>query len=169
VEAAPDRQLRLLRELAETLDEAEIPFWLRGGWALDFLLGRVTREHADVDLVARREHEHDIRELLARAGFAFERELPGVAVDFLREGESFQILLVEDGPGDSLVCHGFESWPFPPGALDLTPRRIGGLACRTLTVDALLHEKETYERHRGRPLRPQDRRSIELLRELRRS
>ncbi|MCM3390153.1 hypothetical protein M3649_18825 [Ureibacillus chungkukjangi] len=28
-----------------------IVFWLRGGWAIDFLLGKVTRRHEDIDLI----------------------------------------------------------------------------------------------------------------------
>ena len=47
-----DRQFRLLAEIARTLDEAGIAFWLRGGWALDFLVGRIRHDHADIDLVA---------------------------------------------------------------------------------------------------------------------
>lgn len=28
------------------------PVWLRGGWAIDFFLGRLTRDHADIDWFA---------------------------------------------------------------------------------------------------------------------
>jgi hypothetical protein len=33
------RQLTLIRELSRLMGDANIRFWLRGGWALDFLLG----------------------------------------------------------------------------------------------------------------------------------
>jgi hypothetical protein len=66
----------------------------------------------------------------------------------------------------ALVCRGFESWPFPDGALDGPLCRIGAVSCRTLAPHALLYEKETYELHRGRPPRPKDHESIRLLREL---
>jgi len=52
IDATSARQLHLLGELAELLGGRDVPFWLRGGWALDFLLGAVTRRHADIDLVA---------------------------------------------------------------------------------------------------------------------
>jgi hypothetical protein len=33
--------------------ELNVPVWLRGGWAMDFFLGQVTRDHADIDWFAR--------------------------------------------------------------------------------------------------------------------
>lgn len=43
-------QLAALRGVAAAFDEAGIEYWLFGGWAMDFHVGRVTREHGDVDL-----------------------------------------------------------------------------------------------------------------------
>jgi Aminoglycoside-2''-adenylyltransferase len=166
VHEAAARQLDLLGEIAEALGAREIPFWLRGGWALEFLLARVTRDHADVDLVAWRSDRDAIVEELTARGFLLERELPEVAVDFAKGGESVQVLLVETSAAGALVCRGFESWPFPDGALDGPLCRIGAVSCRTLAPHALLYEKETYERHRGQSPRPKDRDSIRLLREL---
>ena len=42
-------QLAALAEIGELLDEAGLDYWLFGGWAVDFHLGAVTREHDDVD------------------------------------------------------------------------------------------------------------------------
>ena len=68
-------------------------------------------------------------------------------------------------PAGTLVVHGFESWPFPEGALG-GPQRLGEVVCRMLTPRALLYEKETYEANKGRPLREKDHTSIRLLREV---
>ena len=46
------RQLEIIEEIFALAAEAEIPLWLRGGWAMDFALGEVTREHLDIDLFA---------------------------------------------------------------------------------------------------------------------
>ena len=46
-----EAQLAVLGTLAERFATAQMRFWLRGSWAIDFLLGEVTREHGDIDLV----------------------------------------------------------------------------------------------------------------------
>jgi hypothetical protein len=43
-------QLAALAEVHELLGDAGIPYWLFGGWAVDFHVGAVTRPHDDVDV-----------------------------------------------------------------------------------------------------------------------
>lgn len=43
-------QLAALAELDHLLTEHHVDYWLFGGWAVDFHVGRVTREHADIDM-----------------------------------------------------------------------------------------------------------------------
>jgi hypothetical protein len=43
-------QLAALARIQEQLAEGGIDSWLFGGWAVDFYVGEVTREHADLDL-----------------------------------------------------------------------------------------------------------------------
>ena len=51
------REVKALLEVAEALGNLRAPFYFAGGWAIDLHLGRVTREHHDVDaLVMRRDH-----------------------------------------------------------------------------------------------------------------
>lgn len=52
VEEQTRAQLEVIREIDEILSRLRTCFWLRGGWAIDFMLGEVTRSHADIDLVA---------------------------------------------------------------------------------------------------------------------
>lgn len=47
------RQLELVGDLVSAVEAAGARIWLRGGWAMDFFVGRVTRDHADIDLFAR--------------------------------------------------------------------------------------------------------------------
>jgi hypothetical protein len=51
------REVKALLEVAETLGGLRAPFYFAGGWAIDLHLGRVTRDHHDIDaLVMRRDH-----------------------------------------------------------------------------------------------------------------
>jgi len=51
------REVKALLEVAEALGNLRAPFYFAGGWAIDLHLGRVTREHHDIDaLVMRRDH-----------------------------------------------------------------------------------------------------------------
>lgn len=45
-----DRQFSLIGEFASICNAAGIEHWLRGGRAMDFFLGQITREHEDIDL-----------------------------------------------------------------------------------------------------------------------
>jgi hypothetical protein len=51
------REVKALLDVAEAVGNLRAPFHIAGGWAIDLYLGRVTREHHDVDvLVMRRDH-----------------------------------------------------------------------------------------------------------------
>jgi hypothetical protein len=51
------REVKVLLEVAGALANLRAPFYFAGGWAIDLHLGRVTREHHDIDaLVMRRDH-----------------------------------------------------------------------------------------------------------------
>jgi hypothetical protein len=43
-------QLDEIRGLDQAFAQAEVAYWLFGGWAVDFHAGRVTRAHSDVDI-----------------------------------------------------------------------------------------------------------------------
>jgi hypothetical protein len=54
--AASRRQLELIGEIAALARTVGAELWLRGGWAMDFFLGRVTRQHDDIDLFTLEPH-----------------------------------------------------------------------------------------------------------------
>jgi hypothetical protein len=63
-----------LLEAATALGRFGAPWWFAGGWAIDLHLGRVTREHHDVDVAVLRRDQH----LLHRAldGFTLRKVIP---------------------------------------------------------------------------------------------
>lgn len=57
-------------DVVARLEAADISFWLDGGWGVDTLVGRQTRPHSDLDLVARLDQCDAVIEALSPAGFA---------------------------------------------------------------------------------------------------
>jgi hypothetical protein len=62
-------QLMAIASLSDALDKRGLEFWLFGGWAVDFCVGAITREHDDVDVVAWRDDYDEIKAALEDAGW----------------------------------------------------------------------------------------------------
>ena len=58
-----------LLEIVGTLEAAGVDVWLDGGWGVDALLGRETRAHDDLDLVAELRDSDRIVEVLGGLGY----------------------------------------------------------------------------------------------------
>jgi Aminoglycoside-2''-adenylyltransferase len=161
-------QLGLIQEVGGVLGQAKIRWWLRGGWAIDFHLGRVTRRHDDVDLVTWLRHRGRIRRLLLAAGF---REVggyrpPQLVVEKFGEEVSFLFITRHDR---QIVVPGYESWPFRPGVFSRRTACFRGVQARLVSARELLAEKQEYHEWSGRPLRSKDHDSIVLLQTIIRS
>ncbi|WP_172256421.1 nucleotidyltransferase domain-containing protein [Saccharibacillus deserti] len=159
-----EKQLDILREIGDLFEEIGEPFWLRGGWAIDFRIGRVLREHDDLDLVARLSAEQTIVGRLEAAGFEslFINEKQ---TDYRKNGVDVQILYLTHNEGGPLTPHGIPEWVWMPDCLDPRAHELNGVRARVLTPQQLLAEKLDYERI-GRPKREKDTVSKKLLRQL---
>ncbi len=158
-------QLKLISEIADLFRRAKIRFWLRGGWALDFLIGEVTRTHSDIDLVTWRRHAGRIRRMLQASGYDIATVTNQAAIHFAKNGQDVGIAFIKKDEQGRFVTPGREFWPWPPFPDAL--KTLNGIACRTMSAAALLEEKENYEKYSGRTLRPKDQESIRTLRSLR--
>lgn len=69
VDQQSELQLRVLGEIRTICKMIEINFWLRGGWAIDFLLGKITRLHEDIDLITWVHHREHLEDELVKAGY----------------------------------------------------------------------------------------------------
>ena len=65
-----DDQLAAIGRLDTLFTSAGIAYWLFGGWAVDFHAGRITREHADIDVAVWQADVGQVRTLLAFDGWA---------------------------------------------------------------------------------------------------
>lgn len=158
----PENQATLdaLSEISALLQSHNIRFWLRGGWALDFLLGREVRPHGDLDVVVWQRHAGKIRPLLEAAGYTFRDRGFVAQMDFRKGKAAISIVLLQRQQNGNVTPYRLPSWVWLPDLLGGL-RELHGLKCRTLTPQQLIHEKQTYEG--TAPLRPKDVESLRLL------
>jgi hypothetical protein len=168
-----ERQLALIRELSQVAASLGIPIWLRGGWAMDFFLGRVTRPHEDVDLFIWASDAERLLESLEAHGFA---ELGGPPPERQRnvgrEGVEVHITLLERAPsGDVFTAAAPSDWEaWPAGMLGTGTGRIGDVSCPIVSAESQLEVKRRFREWRpDRPEHEKDRADIEVLEEALRS
>jgi hypothetical protein len=68
-----ERQLQVISDVLAIASENAFGVWLRGGWAMDFFVGQVTRDHKDIDWLAWAQDAPLIRAALLGRGY---RTLP---------------------------------------------------------------------------------------------
>lgn len=67
--------LSVIRTLFDTAESRGILLWVESGWAIDARLGRITREHEDIDIAFAGDKEAIYRELLEMLGFDRHEEM----------------------------------------------------------------------------------------------
>jgi 2''-aminoglycoside nucleotidyltransferase len=70
-----DQQLQAIKEIFTKADEHGLPLWLDGGWSIDALLGKITREHSDIDLGFPGDRRAEYLEIIKEAGFTVTEEM----------------------------------------------------------------------------------------------
>ncbi|MCX4399691.1 aminoglycoside adenylyltransferase [Streptomyces sp. NBC_00264] len=162
-----DQQLRLIAEAVEVAGALEVPVWLRGGWAMDFFLGEITRDHEDIDWFTWADDAGDLARGLLRHGYEpVPGSPPDLQLDFLKNGlESSFTLLDRDRAGRVVVAGGpWAGAPWPEGMLDAGPGRIGGLQCAIVGPRAQIEIKRmTPVWDPSRPRRTKDTEDIARL------
>ena len=104
-----EAQLSILALLADRFAAERMRFWLRGGWAIDFLLGKITRHHSDVDLVTWLRHRRRVGRLLTGAGFELTREWES-QTDFRVAGQDVSVNYLTRLPDGTIITHGIPVW-----------------------------------------------------------
>ncbi|PGS49378.1 nucleotidyltransferase domain-containing protein [Bacillus sp. AFS041924] len=157
-----EKQLNVLREINEICKARDIQIWLRGGWAIDFLLGQVTREHSDIDLVTLIQYRDAIEHALVSAGF---KKIPvsQLQTDFLKNDIDVSFVFVIVSEEGKIIANGFPEWEWRKDALPLKNYILKGISISVLNPNQLLEEKKIYEKGTGRKLRPKDIESMKVI------
>jgi hypothetical protein len=162
-------QLELISEIRDALDSRGVAWWLFGGWAMDFHLGRVSRDHSDIEVFVWKSDAQAVREALLEGGFLAPWGLhPDEGQPFLKDGQEVGVTYLErDGNGRIATPGRWADWPWVDGAFDGARCRIGELEAPVMSVRGLLEMKENFEKHpHGSPRRAKDEADIATLRNL---
>jgi hypothetical protein len=141
------RQFALLQEIMTLCATRAIPIWVRGGWAVDFALGQITREHEDIDLFAWASDAKRMTEALEQAGFRpQDGPPPEQQRDFIKDEESIQVALVDlNDAGEVIVAGGpWAGSPWPPGMLGTDRGEIGEMNYPIVNPLVQIEVKEQY-------------------------
>jgi hypothetical protein len=163
-------QLRVIKAVVNVLGAAGISAWLFGGWGLDARIGRVTREHGDVEFWVERLDAGRSKAVLTGAGAAaLATQPPEEACEFAWDGVDFSTAYFDRQPDGSFSqpLGRWSDWLFPPGSFGDEPGMLDGAPVLVMSVAGMLAMKEQYPRLRnGGPWRQKDIDDIKVLRRL---
>jgi len=155
-------------EVLALLDANGIDCWLEGGWGIDALVEKQTREHDDVDMVVELTNLPAMFELLAAHGFTLVHGGPpknfvlGDSRD--RRIDVHPVRFDEEGNGVYIMDNG-ETWLFPTQGFTGRGKLLGRLVqCISPEVQVICHaDYELDENDRGEMRALRDRFGVELL------
>ena len=141
------RQLRVIEEIVGAATRADIDVWLRGGWAMDFSLGQVTRPHVDVDWFCWLADAERLATTLRERGYADDQRVPPqLQLDLLKNKVEISFAyLARNDAGQVVVGAGpWTGAPFPDRMLDGSTGRLAGLTCPIISPAAQIELKQMY-------------------------
>jgi hypothetical protein len=156
--------------VVDLLSAADIAAWLFGGWGLDARIGRITRDHGDVEFWVERIHAERSKAVLVGAGaIDLVTQPPEESREFTWDGVPFSTAYFDLHPDGSFSqpLGRFSDWLFPPGSFADEPVIFEGAPVLAMSVAGMLAMKEQFPRLRnGRPWRQKDIGDIAVLRAL---
>jgi Aminoglycoside-2''-adenylyltransferase len=136
-------QLQSIGWLQALFAEQGIDYWLFGGWAVDFHVGRVTRDHGDVDVAVWQADLDRIRVLLEAQGRVHAGE-PGEDgyTGYERRGIRLELAFLacdEAGTVYTPLLEGRGDWPV--GSFGDTQAEVDGVRARVVGLASLIEDK----------------------------
>jgi hypothetical protein len=163
-------QLRVIKAVANALGAVGISAWLFGGWGLDARIGRITREHGDIEFWLERPDAERSKAVLVGAGAAaLTTQPPTESCEFTWDGADFSTAYFDRQPDGSFSQPRgrFSDWLFPPGSFGDEPVTLDGTPVLAMSLSGMLAMKEQFPHLRnGRPWRHKDIDDINTLRRL---
>lgn len=138
-------QLDAIAQVDAICRSLDVAAWLRGGWAMDFCPGRITRPHEDVDWYVGEGHAADIVAALTGDGWVQSDSLPiERQADLIRHGVelSFNPVRIDVAEHPVFGAGPWEGEPLPPDMLDGAGRgTLEGVTASYISPMALIEFK----------------------------
>lgn len=156
-----ENQLRAINETHQLLAGNGIKHWLHGGWAVDFLIGKVTRDHSDVEMVIWEKDKNIVRNLLEQSDFTeVETEFPmeGFVVEDKNRKTKVHFVYIKKVDSGSVVSLGrWSDWPWPTGSFGNQVGNIDNVSVPVVSAEGQLDSKLNFSKHKhGSPPRDKD-------------
>ncbi|MEV4134979.1 hypothetical protein AB0J72_22730 [Dactylosporangium sp. NPDC049742] len=132
-----------VHQVLDALEAAGCPHWISGGWGIDALVGRQTREHRDLDLAVDGAREAEALRALEALGYRIETDWRPVRVEVAGPGGGYvdlhPVAFTDDGAGRQ---EGLDGGWFDYPRADLTIGTIGGWAvpCISKRLQQVFHQ-----------------------------
>jgi lincosamide nucleotidyltransferase A/C/D/E len=151
VAALAERQLAAIAELSDLLDQAEIAHWFFGGWGVDLLVGSVTRDHGDVDVVVWADDGTAVSALLAATGWGTEPDnYPDEGSRHLRSDVLLEVTyIVRDDAGAVRTPGRWLGFPWLDGTFGTDRGEIAGVSAPVISRQAMLATKTAFADAQG--------------------
>ncbi|SEF18919.1 nucleotidyltransferase domain-containing protein [Jiangella alba] len=162
-------QVAGIHAVVDVLRGAGVPAWLFGGWGLDARIGRITREHGDVELwVERPDGDRGAAALTDAGAVVLDTQPPEESREFSWNGLAFSTAYFDAHADGTFRPQGrWSDWVFPAGSFGDIPGHLGGRPVPAMSAAGMLAMKQQFPTLRnGGPWRPKDVRDIAALREL---
>ena len=124
-------------------ERSRIEYWIFGGWAVDFHAGRLTRDHADIDIAIWQTDVGLVHSLLVADGWA---HLPDPEHDgfttYRRDGLDLDLAFLAHGEHDTAYTpleSGRGDWP--PDSFGSDIRELAGTRAHVVSLSSLVADK----------------------------
>lgn len=143
------------------LTERETVYQVNGGWGVDALVGRQTREHGDLDVFVDANVVPDLIEWLASRGYEPVTDWLPIRIELASEHGRVDVHPMAIRPNGDGVQQGFEDAVFTHPAVARTRGSIDGVPVIVGTAERLRELRNGYDP------RPEDEHDLEVLSRLR--
>jgi hypothetical protein len=155
-------QLKIMDEINKICSLHKFKIWLGGSWAVDFISGKVTREHEGIELVTFVRYRETLEEALIYSGYK-KGLTNNLGTDFNKNKINIHFIYIDKLKDGNIVANSVPDWVWEKDSLQTEYYHIEGVSMNVLHPRQLLQGKIMYEKYTHRKLREEDMESIKFL------